>query len=215
MPEDSQWIEVSASASSYAPRSKVFLTLTSTPLVIAEGFVDEFGNIELNGSLPLSYLEPGEHRVRLVGIRALGGVSVDESGEIQISEETMAEIARFDLGTQATVRMGGKTPEGDYLNAIRVVPLEPVAPWWTLWFILLGLLLAGFARRRNWLSSWPKMILGLALSLGSALPAVIIGWLSTVTLVTWVGLALGLISSVAIFMLQPREQQSEARASQR
>jgi hypothetical protein len=214
VPEDSQWIEVSASASSYAPRSKVFLTLTSTPLVIAEGFVDEFGNIELNGSLPLSYLEPGEHRVRLVGIRALGGVSVDENGEIQISEETMAEIARFDLGTQATVRMGGKTPEGDYLNAIRVVPLEPVAPWWTLWFILLGLLLAGFARRRNWLSSWPRMILGLTLSLGSALPAVIIGWLSTVTLVTWVGLALGLISSVAVFMLQPREQQSEARASQ-
>lgn len=205
------WIEVEGAAAGYVPGSTVFLTLTSTPLVVAEGIVDRQGNIELSGSIPVEYLELGEHRIRLVGIRALGGVSVDDSGEIQLSDETLREIERFDLGTQATVRMGGKTPEGDYLNAIRVVPLEPVAPWWTLWFILAGLIITFVARRRNWTESRGKLLAAAAVNLVSAAPAVIIGWLSTVTLVTWTGLALGIVAGLVTLMIQPSEKAKQRR----
>jgi hypothetical protein len=203
------WIEVSGQAAGYVAGSTVFLTLTSSPLVIAQGEVDRFGNIELTGSIPVQYLEPGEHRVRLVGIRSLGGVSVDDNGEIVISDQTMQEIERFDLGTQATVRLGGKTPEGDYLNAIRVVPLEPVAPWWTLWFILAGFLIAFVARRRHWTNTRSKLFAAAGLNLASAIPAVVLGWLSTVTIVVWVGLALGLITAAITYVVQPSDRARE------
>ena len=204
--EITSWIEVQGSASGYVTGSTAFLTLTSSPLVIAQGEVDRFGNIELTGSIPVQYLEPGEHRIRLVGIRSLGGVSVDDNGEIVISDQTMQEIERFDLGTQATVRLGGKTPEGDYLNAIRVVPLVPVAPWWTLWFILAGLLITLVARRRHWTNTRAKLMAAAGLNLASAIPAVVLGWLSTVTLVTWVGLALGFIASALTYVVRPSEK---------
>ena len=208
------WIQVSTRASSYVPGSTVFLTLTSTPVVVAQGTVDRFGNIELTGSFPLEYLELGEHRVRLVGIRALGGVSVDEAGEIQISQQTMEEIERFDLGTQATVRLGGKTPEGDYLNAIRVVPLEPVAPWWTLWFILVGLIITLIARRRDWTNTRSKIFAAAGLNLASAIPAVILGWLSTVTIVAWIGLALGFITAAITYVVQPSDKDEKEKEQQ-
>ena len=202
----SNWIEIYGTAKGYVPGSTVFLTLTSSPLVIAQGQVDRDGNIELVGSLPVEFLEAGEHRIRLVGIRSLGGVSVDENGEVVISAETMAEIERFDLGTQSTVRMGGKTPEGDYLNAIRVVPLNPVAPWWTLWFILASFIVTTVARRRGWMNSTRKLWLGASLNLGAAVPAVVIGWLSTVTTVVWVGLALGLLAMAVSMVIQPSRE---------
>lgn len=193
--------------------TKVFLTLTSTPLVISEGIVNRDGRIQLTGSLPIEFLNAGEHRVRLVGIRSIGGVGVDENGEITLSDETMLEIERFDLGTQATVRMGGETPEGDYLNAIRVVPLVPVAPWWTLWFILVGFLIAAFARRKNWSNTKVKYWLTVSLNLAAAIPAVVIGWLSTVTLVTWVGLGLGLLAAGLTILVRPKRERDRERAN--
>lgn len=210
--EYGKWIELTSNAAGYVPGTKVFLTLTSTPLVISEGIVDKDGRIQLTGSLPVEFLNAGEHRVRLVGIRSLGGVGVDENGEITLSEETMLEIERFDLGTQATVRMGGTTPEGDYLNAIRVVPLIPVAPWWTLWFILVGFLVAAFARRKNWSNTKVKYLLTVSLNLAAAIPAVVIGWLSTVTLVTWVGLGVGLLAAGLTILVRPKRERERANA---
>lgn len=206
----SKWIQIDSDAEGYVPGTTVFLTLTSSPLVIAEATVNRNGQAELSGAIPVEYLQAGEHRVRLVGIRSLGGVSVDENGEIQLSEETLEEIRRFDLGTQATVRMGGKTADGDYLNAVRVVPLVPVAPWWTLWFILVGFLIAAVARRKNWSNTKIKYWLTVSLNLAAAIPAVIIGWLSTVTLVTWVGLGLGLLAAgLTVFVKPKRERQRQ------
>ena len=208
-----KWIELTSNAAGYVPGTKVFLTLTSTPLVISEGIVNKDGRIQLTGSLPVEFLNAGEHRVRLVGIRSIGGVGVDENGEITPSDETMLEIERFDLGTQATVRMGGETPEGDYLNAIRVVPLIPVAPWWTLWFILVGFLIAAFARRKNWSNTKLKYWLTVSLNLAAAIPAVVIGWLSTVTLVTWVGLGLGLLAAGLTILVKPKRERDRERAN--
>lgn len=208
-----KWIEVTSNAAGYVPGTKVFLTLTSTPLVISEGVVNRDGRIQLTGSLPVEFLQAGEHRVRLVGIRAVSGVGVDENGEITLSDELIQEIERFDLGTQATIRMGGTTPEGDYLNAIRVVPLIPVAPWWTLWFILAGFLIAAFARRKNWTDTRLKYWLTVSLNLAAAAPAVIIGWFSTVTLVTWVGLGLGLVAAVVTALVRPKAPSESDRAN--
>ena len=210
-----QWIEVSTTASTFVPGSTVFLTLTSEPLVLASAVVDRFGNVEISGSIPVEYLDAGEHRIRLVGIRALAGVSVDDNGEVQISQETMDEIQRFDLGTQATVRMGGTTPTGDSLSAIRVIPLEPLAPWWTLWFILVGFLASIWLRRKDKLKTTAKFVAGLSINLLATLPAVILGWLSTVTMVVWVGLGLGFIATMLVAITQPSKKsrtKEEARS---
>ncbi len=191
-----QWVQVTGSASTYQPGSVVYLTLTSDPLVLSSAVVADDGTVVLSGALPVEWLSAGEHRVRLVGVRSLDGVSVDDQGEIQLSTELMEEIQRFDLGTQSTIAVSGSNPEGGAHVALRVVPLVPVAPWWTLWFILAGLLLVGAARYAGVLPTTGRRILGGVVVVLAAVPAVILGWLSTVTAVTWWGLGLGLIAAV-------------------
>jgi len=192
----SQWIQVTGSADTYLPGSLVYLTLTSEPLVLASGQVARDGTVVITGSLPVEWLTAGEHRVRLVGIRALDGVSVDDQGEVQLSDELMAEIQRFDLGTQSTIAvMGPNLTGGDHV-ALRVVPLVPEAPWWTLWFILLGFLLMVLARWRGWARTVGRRLTGVLLVLASATPGVVLGWLSTVTSVVWWALGLGLLASL-------------------
>ena len=201
-----QWIQVTGSASTYLPGSLAYLTLTSEPLVLASAEVARDGTVVISGSLPVEWLEAGEHRVRLVGIRSLEGVSVDEDGEVQLSDELMAEIQRFDLGTQSTIAvMGPNLTGGDHV-ALRVVPLVPEAPWWTLWFILAGFLVMVFARWRGHARTAGRRLLGALLVLGSATQGVILGWLSTVTSVVWWALGLGLLAAVASWFLPQRRE---------
>jgi hypothetical protein len=186
------WLKVDAEVSTYQPGSTVFLVATSTPIVIGIAEVDRFGRASIVGDLPVEALGVGEHRIRVVGTRSLEGVSVDANGEVLLSDAIMAEIQRFDLGTQSTVAISGSNPEGGAHNAIRVVPLVPVAPWWTLIFIPVAFLVAGVLRRRT--EDRSKKVLS-ATAVGvlvSATPAVILGWISTVTNVVWVGLAVGI-----------------------
>jgi hypothetical protein len=123
----------------------------------------------------------------------------------------MAEIQRFDLGTQSTIAVMGTNESGGTHAALRVVPLVPVAPWWTLWFILAGLLLVGAARYGGLLVTPGRRVLGGAIILGASLPAVILGWLSTVTAVTWWGVGLGLVGAVVSwFIPQRRHRQSRS-----
>ena len=197
------WVFVSTRASTYAPGTTVYLTLTSQPVVLAEAVVDEEGEVSISGTLPAEILEAGEHRVRLVGIRALDGVSVAEDGSIVVSNELMDEIERFDLGTQSTIAVVGTNPTGETHAAIRIIPLVPEAPWWLLWFIALGFVVIVLATWRGFLQRGKGRVLGFVIVLASATPAVIGGWLSTVTAVTWWGLGLGLLGA-AISALQPR-----------
>ena len=143
-----------------------------------------------------------------------GGVSVDDNGEVQISQATMDEIQRFDLGPQAPVRMGGTTLNGDSLSAIRVIPREPLAPWWTLWFILAGFIASLWLRRKDKLNTTAKFVTGLGINLLATLPAVILGWLSTVTMVVWVGIGLGFIATMLVAITQP-SRNSKAREQAR
>jgi hypothetical protein len=203
------WVSVQAEVETYQPGSTVFLVATSSPIVLATAEVDQFGRAQLAGSMPVEVLGSGEHRVRIVGIRSLEGVSVDDTGEIQLSAELMAEIQRFDLGTQSTIALSGLNPEGGYHSAIRVVPLVPVAPWWTLWFILAGFVLAIGSRYRRLLETPTRRVIAAGGVVASVLPAVIIGWVSTVTAVVWVGILLGLAGAVASWFMP--EQKTGAR----
>lgn len=204
------WLQVSGSAQTYAPGTVVYLTVTSQPLVIGSAVVDRNGFVEIAGAFPAEWLVAGEHRIRLVGIRALEGVTVDDQGEIQLSDDLMTEIQRFDLGTQSTIAVVGSNESGATHTALRVVPLVPDAPWWLLWFIALGFALVSLIRYRGGLASTTRRVLGAMTIVLSALPGVILGWLSTVTAVTWWALGLGLLASVVSWFVPQRSQRAES-----
>ena len=201
---DSTWVQVSGSAQTYAPGTVVYLTVTSEPLIIGSAVVDANGFVEVAGSFPAELLAAGEHRIRLVGIRSIDGVSVDDRGEVQLSDQVMDEIKRFDLGTQATVAVIGSNVAGAMHAAIRVVPLVPLAPWWLLFLILAGFLLAGVSRYVGLLPTGGKRLVGAVVVLASALPAVILGWVSTVTSVTWWAIGLGLLAAAVSWFIPQR-----------
>jgi len=79
-----------------------------------------------------------------------------------------------------------------------------------MWFILAGFIVTAVARRRGWMNSKRKLWLGAPLNLGVAIPAVVLGWLSTVTAVVWVGLTQGLLAMAASLVIQP-SQESETQ----
>jgi hypothetical protein len=200
----STWVQVSGSAQTYVPGTVVYLTVTSEPLIIGSAVVDANGFVEVAGSFPADLLAAGEHRIRLVGIRSIDGVSVNDSGEVQLSDQVMDEIKRFDLGTQATVAVIGSNVAGAMHAAIRVVPLVPLAPWWLLFLILAGFLLTGVSRYFGLLPTGEKRLAGSVVVMVSALPAVILGWVSTVTSVTWWGIGLGLLAAAISWMIPQR-----------
>ena len=206
----SQWLLVTANSSTYAPGTQVYLTLTSEPLVLASAVVGRDGTANLSGTLPVEFLTAGEHRVRLVGIRALDGVSVDEEGQVQVSPELLEEIERFDLGTQATIAVIGPNTQGANHVALRVIPLIPVAPWWTLWFILIGALIALAVRFVPVRTTGVRRITNIVVGVVALAPAVILGWLSTVTAIVWWGVGLGL-AAVALSTLGPYRKAHKAR----
>jgi hypothetical protein len=190
------WMLVEASASTYAPGTEVFLIVTSDPIVIGSTVVDNNGEAALVGTIPVDLLGLGEHRIRLVGIRSLDSAFVEADGSVGLTQDLLAEIQRFDLGTQSTIAVYGENPDGANHVALRVVPLLPVAPWWTLWLIGIAAVLGVAARflarpARIWRRS-----ASLALALGAIVPGVVLGWQSTVVEVTWWSLGLGLCAAV-------------------
>ena len=81
----------------------------------------------------------------------------------------------------------------------------PVGPAPAAWagnggaFVLVSLM-----RRWGPLNSRSKHAIGGAIVLLSATPAVILGWLSTVTIVVWWGLGLGLLAMLIYLFVRPR-----------
>jgi uncharacterized repeat protein (TIGR02543 family) len=209
------WLLVTAKSSSYAPGTLVYLTLTSEPLILGSAVVGKDGTATLSGTIPVEFLTAGEHRVRLVGIRALDGAFVDGEGEIQVTAELLSEIERFDLGTQATIAVIGENTQGANHVAMRIIPLIPVAPWWTLWFILAGVLLSGAARLVPLGAVRVRRVASIAIGVAALLPAVILGWLSTVTLVAWWGLGLGLAAVVVAAVGRYRTSERELAPTSR
>ena len=206
-----EWVKIESEAKTYVPGSTVYLTVTSEPIVIGQAKVNASGDAELVGTIPAELLGAGEHRIRLIGIRLLDGVNVDEDGNVQVSDATMAEIQRFDQGTQVTVAVLGQNPEGEQHTSLRIValPEDVSVAWWPLWLIVgaFGAFVA--ARTRGLLGQPIRRSVGLGVVGVSALPAIVIGVVSGVLALTWWGLAAGLLALGLAFFVPHRDQEAE------
>ena len=207
IPGDATWIRIEMQGATYLPGSLVHLTVTSDPVVLASAAVRRDGTVTIVGDLPVEILPAGEHRIRLVGTRVLRGIETDADGEIVLPEDVLAEIARFDLGTDATVRVVGDNGTGGVHTALRVVPLDPVPPWWTLWIVLVAWLGATVLRRRGRLDGMRRRAAAHVVVLIAGAPAVVLGWLATTTVVVWWGAGLALLATLVLGAIVPREDE--------
>lgn len=184
------WLTVTLEGTTYLPGSQVHITVTSSPLVLASSTVQSDGTFSIAGLLPVELLGAGEHRIRVVGTRALDGVMIDDDGKVQLTEAMLQQVRHFDLGTQATVAVVGSNAAGGGHVALRIVPLTPEGPWWTLWLILLALIGFVVAHRRQQLVTRRVRAVALTTLSASAVPALVLGWVSTVTAVSITGVLL-------------------------
>lgn len=170
--ESERWIDVGARADGYTAGTVVYLAVTTQPIIFGSAVVSEDGTVEFSGILPVDILESGPHNIRLVGTRDLGGVSIDDGGELRLSDRTTEEIQKFDQGTNAVVVVSGPSETGTHA-AVRLVPLERDVPWWAFWVYLIAAIAGLFMRWRRPQAAWSfisLMATGVALS---ALPLVV------------------------------------------
>jgi hypothetical protein len=194
--EGGNWLIVSAAVDGYIPGSVIYLAVTTQPIIVAASVVERDGSAELMGALPSDLLPAGGHSIRIVGARALEGLTTDADGVVQMSPEAMAEVERFDPGTQATVEVVGPNPAGGTHVAQRVVLLGLQAPWWTVIALamvalaMLSLLLWRRPDRARW-----GVLAAAAIAVTTVLPAVA-GWLSRAYDVSTIGLLVGASAAV-------------------
>lgn len=117
------------------------------------------------------------------------------------------------MGTQATIAIWGAGESGSTHTALRIIPLVPDAPWWTLWILAATFVIVAIAQRRRWIRGVAQSVIATGLILVSGVPAVILGWLSTVTVVAWWGLGLTLAAVVlnAVITVIPNSQNPHSR----
>jgi hypothetical protein len=194
------WLSVESSVAGYLPGSVVYLTATSDPIVFGEAIVGDDGHALISGDVAVELLGVGEHRLRVVGTRSFLDISADSEGEIRLPQRILDEIALFDLGTDATIIVTGNNPNGGVHTVMRVVPLDPVSPWWTLWVIGWTAFLVLLARLRGFIRGFVEKSVASGAVVVSMIPALYLGWTSTVTSVAWWGLVMGLgLSLIAWF----------------
>jgi len=201
IPANSKWISVSAVTETYKPGSKIYLAVTTQPIIFGEATVDKFGNAKITGKLPISALESGAHTIRVVGIRTMDNVGIDNQGEVFLSDETLSEIKNFDRGTKSTVKVSGYNASGGNHLAIREVPLILIMPWWTIWIVGWTLFIAIVAKVTRKISTKGEKLFATVFMLASALPALVLGWINFAYPVMGVGLVLALIGVACIWFL--------------
>jgi hypothetical protein len=205
-----QWVKIESEAKTYVPGSTVYWAVTSEPIVIGQARVNASGDAELVGTIPAELLGAGEHRIRLIGIRLLDGVSVDEDGNVQVTDDVMTEILRFDQGTQVTVAVLGQNPDGEQHTSLRIVALpdDVAAAWWPLWIIAGAFGLFVVVRTRGLLGQPIRRSIGLGVVGLSALPAIVVGVMSGVMALIWWALAAGLLAVVLGFFVAHRDSEA-------
>jgi hypothetical protein len=197
----SKWLSVSADANTYLPGTKIYLTVTSEPVIFAEAVVDRNGQAQLVGALPLDILPAGGHSIRVVGTRSIEGVSADSEGILQLSSEAIDKISKFDAGTMATVVMSGDTPLLNQQRLVREILLGKGVPWWTIWFAaIVSLVSLGFLlyRRKSLERLSPTTPL---VAIAGSIPAIALGWWTISYLISYLGLAIGLGSAAILVAL--------------
>jgi len=172
------WLVVEVSVAQYAPGSRVYLVITSDPLIIDSAIVSSDGTARLGGAVPLEMLGEGAHRFRVVGSRQLSGIAVNEQGEIRVPEAALREVETFDHGTTAVVEISGVQQYGGVRTVVRYIPLRGEFPWWLLVAVLIGDLGAGLLRKRGHLVFARRRWLALAGITLAALSASWLGWLA-------------------------------------
>jgi hypothetical protein len=174
----SNWLIVNVSVAQYVPGSRVYLVITSDPLVIDSAIVSSDGTARLTGAVPLEVLGEGAHRLRVVGSRQLSGIVVNEQGEIHVPESALREVETFDHGTTAIVEITGLQKSGGVRTIVRYIPLRGEFPWWLLLGVLIGDLGAGVLRKRGHLVFARRRWLALAGITLAALSASWLGWIA-------------------------------------
>ena len=165
------WMHFSVDITGYKPGTTAYLAMTSSPVVFASKVVGNDGTAHLEGDMALDVLPVGVHRLRVVGDRAIGPVTSDANGEILLTAAQLAEIAKFDQGTDAAVIVSGDSATGGEHIAVRIVPLDQQVPWWLVWMlaglalVLVASRLAGVAERTA--GRWIKRVV---LVLGALVP---------------------------------------------
>ena len=206
------WLNVEKGVRGYLPGSTIYLTATSSPVVFGEAQVGLDGEAIVNGDLAVELLGLGEHRIRVIGTRVFTDIQVDSDGEVIIPDFVLEQILLFDMGTDATVIVTGNNPTGGVHTVMRVVPLDPVSPWWTLWVIAWTALLLLLARLRGMIRTFMEKSVAGGAVLVSSIPALYLGWTTTVTQVAWWGLLMGLGLSVAVWLVPSLRRREEAVA---
>jgi hypothetical protein len=204
---ESPYSVIDVQGSTYVPGSRVFAVMTSELMVMGSAVVSTEGDVSITVPLPLSSLSAGEHRIRLLGERSWPGMLTSTKDFVQLSADTITEITYFDPGTQVTVLIEGTAVDGGRYQVERVVTLPAPAPWWTLWLILVAALIGIVLRLAGRGSPAMRRLGSVALALGSALPGVVLGWLSTVTVVAWWALGLGVMATL-VAALGPYRRES-------
>ena len=187
------WLSVESAVSSYVPGSKVYLVVTTQPIILGAATVDKNGEAVIDGLLPLDALEQGGHNIRLVGTRQIDGVSADADGNIQLTDKAMKAIKAFDQGTKATVEMQGKS-----VSAVREIPLEKDVAWWTVWLAIGVALLALLLRFLRKPVRFRRRVTAGVLAIAAGIPALAYGWF-TASYELWIGTLVAL--GTGIFVL--------------
>ena len=206
---DSKWIKVNASVTTYKPGSIVYLAVTTDPVIFGAAQVDKFGKADFAGYLPIDVLASGGHNIRVVGIRELDGVTTNENGEVVLADETLSEIKKFDEGTKSTVKISGENTLGGTNLVVRVIPLEKVKPWWTVWLVAAISLLLTVARRFRKVSSKKARLSGQIIAGLSALPGLILGWFSSSYDVMGLAALIGAIGMLAVVFIPQRHLKTQ------
>jgi hypothetical protein len=189
--QNSKWIQVKASVKTYLPGTKVFLAVTTSPIIFGSAEVDKYGKATIVGQLPLNAVASGAHSLRVVGVRSLDGISASGSGEIQINSKAMDEIKKFDAGTMATVTALGKGFSGGYNTVVREVPLERPVQWWPVWLALIIGVLTLLYRYYYWRKAGKnqRKLIATVVAGIAGIPAAIVGWVD-ITYEIWLGVAI-------------------------
>jgi hypothetical protein len=187
------WLSVESAVSSYVPGSKVYLVVTTQPIILGAATVDKNGEAVIDGLLPLDVLEQGGHNIRLVGTRQIDGVSADADGNIKLTEKAMKAIKAFDQGTKATVEMQGST-----VSAVREIPLDKEIAWWTVWLAIGVALLALLMRFLHKPVRFRRRVIAGVLAIVAGIPALAYGWF-TASYELWIGTLIAL--GTGIFVL--------------
>jgi hypothetical protein len=195
------WVHFSVRVEGYKPGSTVYLAMTSSPIVFGTALVGKDGTAEVSGDMALDVLPAGVHRLRVVGDRYIGAVTADADGSIVLTADQMATIQKFDLGTDAAVRLSGENSLGGSHLAVRIVPLEQPVPWWMFWVLVgLGLALAISRLARlgeSFVGRWVKRGI---LVLAGAVPIVVGVFIDTLplTIASAIALGVGLLLSFVL-----------------